>query len=514
MTALVELRKITKDFSGVKALDGVDIKIHAGEVLALVGENGAGKSTLMKVLSGVYPQSSFSGEVLLAGRVRKFYAPADAEREGIAIIHQELSNFDHLSVAENLFVGRWPLNATGIVDWNRLNREAETWLKRVGLRVDPMAKMQDLSVGAQQLVEIAKALAREGSVIILDEPTSALTDQEVERLFSLVRDLKKENKAIVYISHKMDEIYSLSDRITVLRDGKTVHSEATKTLERDRLIALMVGREINQLYPPVPERELGKPVLSVENLSASHQGKDRFGPLSFSLRAGEILGFAGLLGSGRSELLRTIAGDPAFSAKGKIIVNGRELRFSSPRDSIKNGVFYVSEDRKAESILANRPIGENEGVSRVMKNSLLAILRESREEKKASGALRRFRTKYASLDQEIASLSGGNQQKVILARALSTMPEVILLDEPTRGVDVGAKFEIYEILFELARTGKALVIVSSELPELMALADRIQVLAQGQSRGELARADFSQTAIMRLAVQGAAKGQSNENLSA
>jgi D-xylose transport system ATP-binding protein len=338
VTALVELRKITKGFSGVKALDQVELKIYAGEVLALVGENGAGKSTLMKVLSGVYPQSSFSGEILLAGRNRKFYSPSDAEQEGIAIIHQELSNFDHLSVAENLFVGRWPKNAFGLVDWNRVYAESEIWLARVGLKIDPRANMKDLSVGAQQLVEIAKALAREGSVIILDEPTSALTDKEVDRLFSLVRELRKENKAIVYISHKMDEIYSLSDRITVLRDGKTVHTETTKTLDRDRLISLMVGREIHQLYPPVPERSLGEPVLAVRELQGRQDGKHRFGPLTFSIRAGEILGFAGLLGSGRSELLRAIAGDPAIEVSGSIEVNGKVASFSLPRDSIQNSV--------------------------------------------------------------------------------------------------------------------------------------------------------------------------------
>ena len=487
----------------MRALAGVDLDLRAGEVLALVGENGAGKSTLMKVLSGVYPTGSYSGELMVRGKAQHFASPADAEAAGIAIIHQELSSFLHLSVAENLFVGAWPLRRASVIDWPELYKQAKHWLALVGLDIAPETPMRELSVGAQQLVEIAKALARESEILILDEPTSALTDQEVERLFTLLQNLRSQGKALVYISHKLEEVYALADRITVLRDGRTVHTEAAKTLSRDRLVALMVGREITRLFPEPAIAELRilpKVTLKADKFLGRKGGRLAFGPVSFELRAGEILGLAGLLGSGRSELLRAIAGSQELTCQGELALNGAPWRSNSPRAAISGKVFYVSEDRKLESILPIRSLTENEGLSRRMLRFLGLPVNSQQEFAQARSGLKKLRTKYARLDQPIQSLSGGNQQKVVLARALSTEPNVILLDEPTRGVDVGAKFEIYEILFELAQAGKSLIIVSSELPELMALSDRIIVLAHGKVEGELVRKNFSQTAIMQLAL--------------
>lgn len=498
---LIRLEKITKTFPGVRALEDVSLTINGGEVLALVGENGAGKSTLMKVLSGNYPQGTFTGKILLEGKEVSFHSPADAEKCGIAIIHQELSSFLHLTVAENLFVGHWP-SKMGVVDWDSLREQAQKWLDLVGIPCSVDDRMWDLSVGTQQMIEIAKALARNSRVLILDEPTSALSTQEVERLFRLLKRLRSEGKGLVYISHKMEEIYQLCDRITVLRDGQTVHTASTKELPEEQLVSKMVGRPLNRLFPEAPERTLGEEVLKLEDFSGfNSMGKHLFGPVSLSLRKGEIVGFAGLLGAGRTELLQAIYGDSNTHTTGKLVINGSAVALGSPREALWRKLAFVAEDRKRDSILPARSLEENVSLARLASGSLARWLDNSAEEKRADESLRRFATKTTDAHQLIQNLSGGNQQKVILGRALQTSPGIILLDEPTRGVDVGAKFEIYEILFKLAAAGHALLVVSSDLLELMALSDRIVVLSQGTPTGELPRAEFSQTEIMRRAIQ-------------
>ncbi len=501
MAALVRLEQVTKRFPGVKALDGVDLEIRSGEILALVGENGAGKSTLMKILSGAYPAGSFEGRVRIDGEERAFRSPLDAERAGIAIIHQELSGFPHLTVAENLFVGHWPKRFGGLVDWATLESEAAAWIGRVGAACEPSDKMGDLSVGQQQLVEIAKALSRRGRVLILDEPTSALTPREVTTLFHLMKDLRAQGKGLVYISHKTEEVYALADRIAVLRDGRTVHTAAAADLPEDKLVQQMVGRPLDRLFPDPPARPLGEAVLVADGFAGRVPGgRKLFGPVSFELRKGEILGFAGLLGSGRSELLQGIFGDRGIATTGGLFLNGRAIPSRSARRALREGIAFVGEDRKRDSILPGRSLDENVALARLASGGLLKIIRARAERELSERSLRRLNTKARGVEQKIQELSGGNQQKVIIGRALQTNPDVILMDEPTRGVDVGAKFEIYEILFKLAAEGKSLLIVSSDLPELMALADRIVILNQGMRTGELSRPEYSQEAIMKRAV--------------
>ena len=500
MPTFIELENIQKSFSGVVALGGVDFSLASGEVVALVGENGAGKSTLMKILSGVYAAGEYSGKISIDGKEVHFSGPKDAEAAGIAIIHQELSSFSHLSIAENLFVGHWD----GFwVDWEKMEAKATEALRTVGLAIDPKTLMKDLPVGTQQLVEIAKALSRKSRLIILDEPTSALSQKEVETLFQLIDSLRSAGKALVYISHKLDEVYRLADRAVVLRDGKSVHEAEMSALPRDELIAHMVGRPVGTLFPAPPERSFGEVIFEARNYSAmTREGLHRFGPLNFKIRRGEILGLAGLLGAGRSELLRAIMGSDELLTSGEAFYRGKPFRPFSPREAAKNGITFVSEDRKGESIFAVRSLAENSSVTKLMMERLTRLLSQDKEESDSLESLRAMRTKYATLDQQIQSLSGGNQQKVILARALAIAPDLILLDEPTRGVDVGAKYEICEILFQLAETGRSLLVVSSELPELMAISDRVIVLSRGKQNGEFLRGSYRPEDVMSKAVGG------------
>lgn len=512
----VQLTHVSKSFSGIKALDDVNLDIKSGEVLALIGENGAGKSTLMKILSGVIPQGSYSGQIYINKKLCQFASPLDSEHAGVAIIHQELSGFSHLTVAENLFVGHWPKLKSkaksklkfklrsGVVDWQELNIQAQTWLDKVGATCSPQEMMSNLSVGMQQLVEIAKALSRNSNCLILDEPTSALTPREVEKLFILIRELKKQGKSLVYISHKIEEIYELADRITVLRDGKSVHTALKKDLPENELITHIVGRKLDRLFPEKPLNTIRPEIVfSAENyqgLGEKTTGKAAFGPVSFNLKKGEILGLSGLLGSGRTELVKSIFGDQSYKISGRVCLNKIEVNIKSPIEALQKRIAFVSEDRKKESIFRIRNLEENVSICRLSIRGLFKLIHMRSEKKLAELSLKKLNTKYASLDQDIQDLSGGNQQKVVFARALQTDPDILILDEPTRGVDVGAKYEIYEILFELVKQGKSLIVISSELPELMALSDRIIVLYEGNFMGELNREKFSQFEIMKLAV--------------
>ncbi len=505
---IVRLNDISKNFAGVKALSGVSLQIEKGQILAIVGENGAGN-----ILSGTYAAGSFSGEILWQTKLVEFHSPADAEALGITIIHQELSAFPHLTVAENLCTGHWPKSSLGLVDWAQMEKEAGVWLKAVGAQFSPRTRMGDLSTANQQLVEIAKAISRDSKLLILDEPTSSLAPTEIERLFKLLRQLQSEGRTLIYISHKMEEIFALANQVTVLRDGKSVFTSALKDVTEGQLIAQMVGRSLDRLFPPTPERNPDfakrEPVLRVKNLVAkSRTGKRDIGPISFSVRAGEIVGFGGLLGSGRSEIMHAIMGglDSSYKLSGETTVLGRVTKVDGPRGALQAGIGLVNEDRKRESIFAVRSLEENISMSRLASAFLARVLKPSLETHSTKESLEQLHTRYSNTKQPIRELSGGNQQKVVIARVLQAAPEVIILDEPTRGVDVGAKFEIYQILFQLAAGGKALVVVSSDLPELMALSDRILVISEGRLTGELQRdlkaaEPFDKEEIMRLAIQ-------------
>lgn len=497
---LVRLENVTKSFNGVKALDRVNLSIFAGEVLGLIGENGAGKSTLMKVLSGIYPHSSFDGKIFLKGQEAKFQGPSDAEKAGVAIIHQELSVFPHMTVAENIFVGRWP-KKKGVVDWNQVHSAASEWIEKVGGRCRPSDLMGDLSVGVQQTVEIAKALAKDSEVLIFDEPTSALTPHDVEKLFDLILKFKSMGKGIVYISHKMEEIYRICDRFSILRDGQSVHSARAKDLPENQLIAHMVGRPLNRLFPEPPARKFDETILEVHDFKTTKLSTSKeYGPFNLKLRRGEIVGLSGLLGAGRTDFLRALMGDPRYRSSGQVSLKGASVKSGQPRSRLAIGLAMVCEDRKRESIFAQRSLEENSSLARLATQNILRPIRLKTQSGRAEESLKKLRTKCTGVEQEIRYLSGGNQQKVVLARVLQLSPDVILLDEPTRGVDVGAKFEIYEILFELAREGKGIIMASSDLPELMALSDSMLVLSDGAVTGRLEKAQFSQTEIMKCAV--------------
>lgn len=503
-SSLVQIEKISKSFPGVQALKDANLLLRRGEVLGLVGENGAGKSTLMKVLSGIYPHGSYEGSLKIRGELMRFKGARDAEGLGVSMIHQELSVFPNLTIAENLFVGHWPSHS-GIVNWKTLDQQAIELLAAVGASFHPQELMKNLSVGQAQLVEIAKALGRKSEILIMDEPTSALTPKEVRQLFKLIGQLRSQGRGIIYISHKLDEVDEICDRIAVLRDGQSIGEYEKHSLTRDKIIQLMVGRDLTALFPESPERDLenATEVLRVTDLCGQKRDATErlFGPIDFSLKRGEILGFAGLLGAGRTDVLKTLFGNPKVKTTGQIFLKNKKLNLQHPREALRSGIAFVSEDRKRESALLGRSLGENVSISRLSRGSLAHLLHMRREHERNVTSLKQLRTKTTGPDQLIQNLSGGNQQKVILGRALQIAPEVILLDEPTRGIDVGAKFEIYQILFELAQSGTSLIVVSSELPEVMALSDRIVVMCEGRQNGILARNEFTQERIMNLAFQ-------------
>lgn len=505
-TPIIKLVDVTKKFPGVVALNQVSLEINSGEILGLVGENGAGKSTLMKILSGVIARGDYSGQVLVRGRASQFNNPSEAEGAGIAIIHQELANFQHLTVAENLFIGHWPqlqLNnkESGLIDWGKLQADAKHWLDLVGANCSPADLVGELSIGTQQLIEIAKALSRNSEILILDEPTSSLTPHESSHLIKLMKELRANGKALVFISHKMDEVFALCDRLVVLRDGQSVFTAKTEEVNLDSLVGQMVGRQVKDIYPPSPERKKGAVVLDVRNLVAKIEGhRDQLGPVSFQISSGEILGVGGLLGAGRSELVKAILGDyRATISAGEIFVGGQKHKFNSPQGALSTGLSYVSEDRKGESILPQRSLLENASISKLAIHSDKLLLNPDKEMTDCKNRLTELNTRFANIDQQIVQLSGGNQQKVIIARAMETDSQLIILDEPTRGIDVLAKKEIYEIIYNLAKQGKAILLISSDLPELMALSDRIAMMKNGKIQGIVNKSDFTQKGLMRLA---------------
>jgi ABC-type sugar transport system ATPase subunit len=502
---ILEMKGITKEFPGVRALDNVTFSVRKGEIHALCGENGAGKSTLMKILSGVYPYGSYEGKIYINGNEVQFKNIKESQEAGIAIIYQELAVVEEMTVAENMFLGH-ELMRGKYVDWNLLYAEAQKWLQKIGLPIDPETKVGDLTVGKQQLIEIAKALTKEAKIIILDEPTAALTESDVSTLKNILRDLRSQGVTCIYISHKLNEVMELADTVTVLRDGKTVSTDPIDKLTEDRIIAKMVGRELHELYPYEP-RELGEEILKVNNYSVIDEksGKKVIDNASFILRRGEILGVSGLMGSGRTELFTSIFGAYKGKKQGTIFLNGKEVIIESPADAIRHGIAYVSEDRKKYGLILEMDIIKNSTLVALKRVTNWNMIDRALEVKYAEEITKKMKLKAPNLELKVSQLSGGNQQKVVLSKWLLNNPQVLILDEPTRGIDVGAKHEIYKIINELANQGVGIVLISSELPEVMGMSDRILVMSEGRIVGEFSREDATQEKIMTCATGGRQK---------
>lgn len=500
---LLEMKQIVKEFPGVKALDGVSFTLEAGEFHSLVGENGAGKSTLMKVLSGVYPVGTYDGQILVDGEVKEFRGIRDSESAGIAIIFQELSLVKELTVGENIFLGKEPANF-GVINWSELYHKAARLLHDLHLPIDPRTPVGNLGIGQQQLVEIAKALSQDAKLLVLDEPTAALTESEVETLFNILTKLKARGVGMIYISHKLDEVFEMSDRITVLRDGKTVGTHDARDLTKDKVIALMVGREVGNIFPK-PEHEFGDVALEIKGLTAYStdiSDKKLVDNVNFAVRKGEVLGIAGLMGAGRTELLMAIFGAWMGKRSGEMLVGGRKVNVGSPTDAIENGIGFVTEDRKRFGLILDQTISDNMTLAGLKKVSGAFLTNRTRETIAAQGSMRSLRVKANSPLTVTGTLSGGNQQKVVLGKWLLTNPKVLFLDEPTRGIDVGAKQEIYAEINKLAKEGLAIVLVSSELPEVLGLSDRVMVLHEGRVTGEFTRTDATPEKVMAAATGG------------
>lgn len=491
---LLQMKNVSKSFPGVKALEDVRLEAYSGEVLALLGENGAGKSTLMKILSGVYHKDT--GSIFIQGSEVVIKGIKDAEKHGIAIIHQELSLLPNLKIWENIFLGNEGFNGiTRRINKKELKDKAEFLLKDIGFNIDVDTLVKDLNVGEKQLIEIAKALSKNSKIIIMDEPTTALTDVETDNLFKVIEKLKNDNMGIVYISHRMDEIFRICDRITVLRDGKYIGEVKTTDITKDDLISMMVGRKLEEQFP-YRKSSAGQTILKVENLSYAKKVCD----ISFEAKSGEILGVSGLMGSGRTEMAKTIFGEYKKSS-GKIIIDGKKVNICSPKDSIEKGICYLSEDRKKEGLILGMSAGSNMTLANLKKyengNKRIDKVKEAKD---VQEYIKKLSIKTPSADQLIKNLSGGNQQKVILAKWLMLAPKVLIIDEPTRGIDVGAKKEIYDVLNELKATGKAIIMISSDMTEILGICDRVLVMHEGKISGELSREEASQEAIMKYAV--------------
>ena len=500
MPALLEARSITKRFPGVTALREVSFDLRPGEIHALCGENGAGKSTLIKLLSGLYPHGSFEGELFLEGAPAQFGSIADAQRSGLAVIYQELALVDELSVAENLFLGSEPRRGA-LIDWDKIWRDARALLARVGLDVAPDTAVGDLGVGGKQLVEIAKALGKEARILILDEPTAALAEREVDTLLALLRELRSRGIACLYVSHKLDEVFAVADRITVLRDGATITTLASSATSKADIIRAMVGREITELFPRHASHP-GEILLAVAGLSAAatRGGPAQLNNISFDVRAGEVLGIGGLLGAGRTELLMHLFGAWGFRLVGQVQLGGRPLAAVSPVAALAAGLVLASEDRKRYGLILGESVGFNLSLSFITRLRRGVLIDEEREAHANQAMFRSLQIKAPSLETAVGTLSGGNQQKVVLGKALMTGPRVVFLDEPTRGIDVGAKLEVYALVNELTAQGKAVVLVSSELPELMGMSDRILMLHDGRIGGSFTRAEATPERLLAAAM--------------
>jgi len=488
---LLEVKKLTRHFPGVLALDQVDFDLYSGEVHAVVGENGAGKSTMINILAGVLQPSG--GEMLLNGNPIVFHNPADAQQEGISVIFQEFNLIPHLSVSENIFINREPTR-NGIIDWKNMHQRAAEALNRLKIEIDPRVPVSTLSVAEQQLVEIARALAFDARVIVMDEPTAALSEREVDNLLKTVGSLAKDNVGVIYVSHKLEEVFRVADRITILRDGAHILTDVASNLDEEKVIYAMVGRAL--VHGKCPDRSLGEVVLTVKNLDV----EDIVHDVSFELRAGEVLGLAGLMGSGANEVIEALFGLRKAQAS-EIKLQGQALAIDSPRNAIHSRLGYVPNDRKTAGLLPDLSLKQNISIGILERLRKLFWVDSNREHKTAETYREKLNVRCSSLDQRISNLSGGNQQKVILARALAEDCKVLLLAEPTRGVDVGAKAEIYSLIDSLVESGMAVLLQSSELPEIIRLANRVMVFSSGRSRKELAGAELTQESVMALATR-------------
>ncbi|HYQ65148.1 multiple monosaccharide ABC transporter ATP-binding protein [Actinophytocola sp.] len=500
---ILSMHGITKSFPGVTALRDVEFSVRRGEIHAICGENGAGKSTLMKILSGVHPHGTYSGEVVFDGEVCSFSGIRDSEARGIVIIHQELALVGQLSIAENLFLGN-EMARRGMVDWNRTNHEAEKHLRRVGLHENPVTQAGSLGVGKQQLVEIAKALSKKVRLLILDEPTAALNDDDSAHLLELLRGLREDGITCVVISHKLSEIIAIADTITILRDGRTIETLDATDVTENRLIAGMVGRDLEHRFPP-REPHVGEEVLRIEDWtvhSPTIHGRVVVDRANLSLRRGEIVGLAGLMGAGRTELAMSVFGRSyGVDISGRVVKDGRVIDVRTVESAIRNGIAYVSEDRKRYGLNLVADVKQNVSAAGLSLLSKRGWVNDNEEVSVAERFRKALRIKTPNVQTGVQTLSGGNQQKVVLAKWMFTEPDVLILDEPTRGVDVGAKYEIYTIVNSLAEQGKSVLVISSELPELLGLCDRIYTLSAGRITGEVPRADATQERLMRYMTQ-------------
>ncbi|WP_031530681.1 sugar ABC transporter ATP-binding protein [Dyadobacter crusticola] len=495
---ILTVNQLSKSFSGIKALDHVSFNLRRGEVHALMGENGAGKSTFMKILIGLLAPDS--GEIIFEGENLHDSNVGDTLKKGISMIHQEILIIPELTVAQNIFLGRekaFAPKTSWIPAWlddSEINKKSAQILRQLGVDISPNTKMKHLSVAQMQMVEIAKAVSNDAKVIVMDEPTSAISDKEVEMLFKMIRDLKAKGVSIIYISHKMDEIFRISDTITVLRDGKYIGTKRADELDQNTLISMMVGREIGQLFPE-GTREIKEEILSVENLGR----KGKFSDINFAVHAGEILGLSGLMGAGRTEIARAIYGLDKLD-EGTIRIAGETVQINSPLKALKSGIGYVSEDRKGLGFIPGMSVKDNVTLSSMNRHRKGIFIDTKSEEAATAQVIADLRIKTAGMGQNVTNLSGGNQQKVVIGKVLLAAPRLIILDEPTRGVDIGAKFEIYKLIRNLAEEGMAIVLISSELPEILGMCDRIIVLSKGRQTATLSREEATQELIMRRAV--------------
>lgn len=489
--ALLKIEGIDKSFPGVKALSNACLSVYAGKVMALMGENGAGKSTLMKVLTGIY--SKDAGTIHYLGEQVAFKGPKQSQEAGISIIHQELNLVGNLTIAENIFLGREFLTAWGAIDWKKMHQEADKLLARLGVSHSSHQRCSELSIGEQQMVEIAKALSFESKVIIMDEPTDALTDTETEALFKVIRELKTEKRGIVYISHRIKEIFEICDDVTVLRDGQFIGEKAIADLDEDQLIEMMVGRRLEEQYPhlPLPQGEL---LLEVENLTGSGVHN-----INFQLHKGEILGISGLMGAGRTELMKVLYGAQPRTS-GKVRLNQQEIHNHCPQDGLNNGIVYISEDRKGDGLVLGMSVKENMTLTALNYFAPKGHIQQKNEQIAVSDFIMMFNIKTPSQEQAIGLLSGGNQQKVAIAKGLMTRPNVLILDEPTRGVDVGAKKEIYQLINQFKQEGLSIILVSSDMPEVLGMSDRILVMHEGQIKAQFQRNEATQEKLLAAAI--------------
>lgn len=502
---ILEMQTITKEFPGVKALDSVTFKVKRGEIHCLVGENGAGKSTLMKVLSGVYRHGEYTGEIVLNGQTQKFGGIADSEKAGIAIIYQELALVPEMSAYENIFLGHEIKNGMSI-DWNETILRSKRLLEKVKLNINPETKIKELGVGRQQLVEIAKAFSKDVKLLILDEPTAALNENDSENLLNLLKELKAEGITSIMISHKLKEVLTIADTVTVIRDGKTICSldAVNNEISEAILIKNMVGREIQNIYPPREERIEGEKILEVRNWTcySNKIGRNVIKNADFHVNKGEVVGIAGLMGAGRTEFANSIFGNPRdYVISGELFIEGEPKNIKNTNMAIKEGIAYVSEDRKHEGLILIQDIKNNISLANIRSLSRNGVINDNEEINIANGYKQDLNIKAPSIEQILGNLSGGNQQKVSLGKWLFTQPKILILDEPTRGIDVGAKYEIYTIINRLIEEGMSIILISSELPEVLGMSDRIYVMAHGEITGEIAAKEATQDIIMEMATK-------------